>query len=296
MLAASWCSVPAATSGSCTAAATRQPSASAVRSSTDSQTTTNSSPPRRATVSAGRTVATIRWASAISSSSPAAWPKTSLTRLKLSTSTNSTAALPPSRSDIASAWRMRSRQSVRFARPVSESCSACWRICSSVCRREKPIARTLATACRNEPSSSPNAPSVDDAATSAPCTRSPVWIGTLTLLAARSSAPQAAISRGPSSTSTRSTPSTARTRSAASLLSSAGARPRSARSPSAATTACCSDCRRSRCSVWSRSEMLRPIASSSGPSSLSTMPQLISPMNSVPSLHRPYARSVKRSG
>ena len=97
---------------------------------------------------------------------------------------------------------MRSRQSVRLASPVSGSWSACWRICSSRLRREKPIASTLATACRNAPSSSPNAFSSDEAATSAPCTRSPVWIGTLMRLLARSSAPQAAISRGPSSTST----------------------------------------------------------------------------------------------
>ena len=242
MLAASWCSLPATMIGSWTAAATRQPSASAVRSSTDSHTTTNSSPPSRATVSAGRTAATIRSASAISSSSPAAWPNMSLTRLKLSMSTNRTAALDSSRSATASACRMRSRHSVRFASPVSESCSACWRICSSRFRREKPTASTLAIACRNEPSSSPNASSSGEVATSAPWTRSPVWIGTLTLLADRPSAPQAAISRGPSSTSTRSAPSTSRTRSAASRASSE-ARPRAARArpapppPPAARTA-----------------------------------------------------------
>ena len=191
---------------------------------------------------------------------------------------------------------MRSRQSARFASPVSESCSAWWRISSSTCKRENAIASTFATACRNEPASAPNASSCAEAATSAPWTRSPVWIGMLTLLAPASTAPHAAISRGPSSTATRSTPSVARTRSAASLLSSSGATPRSARSPSAATAACCSDWRRSRASDSSRSEMLRPIASSSGPSSLATMPQLISPMNSVPSLRRPYARSEKRSG
>ena len=56
---------------------------------------------------------------------------------------------------------MRSRQSARLARPVSGSCSAWWRIRSSVCSREKAIASTLATACRNDPSSSPNASSRD---------------------------------------------------------------------------------------------------------------------------------------
>ena len=273
--------------GSCTAAATRHPSASAVRSSTSSQTTTNSSPPSRATVSAGRTAADIRPASEISSASPAAWPKRSLTRLKLSRSTNSTAAAVPARSEIASACSMRSRQSARLASPVSGSCSAWWRMRSSRCRRENAIASTLATACRNRPSSSPNASSRVDAATSVPWTSSPVWIGTLTRLTAASTAPQAAISFGPSSTATRSTPSVVRTRSAASSLSSFGPTPRSARSPSAATAACCSDWRRSRDSVSRRAETSRPIASSSGPLSVSTIPQLISPMKSLPSLRRP---------
>ena len=42
--------------------------------------------------------------------------------------------------------------------------------------------------------------------------------------------------------------------------------------------------------------MSRPIASSSGPASVSTIPQLISPTNSDPSRRRPSARIVKRSG
>ena len=123
-----------------------------------------------------------------------------------------------------------------------------------------------------------------------------MWIGTLTRLAAASTAPHAAISFGPASTATRSTPSVARTRSAASSLSSLGPTPRSARSPSAATAACCWDWRRSRASFSSRSDTSRPIASSTGPLSVSTIPQLISPMNSLPSLRRPKALSEKRSG
>ena len=65
---------PSTSSGSWIASVRRWPSAIAVRSSMSSQTTTNSSPPSRATVSAGRTVATSRRPSAISSASPAAWP------------------------------------------------------------------------------------------------------------------------------------------------------------------------------------------------------------------------------
>jgi hypothetical protein len=42
--------------------------------------------------------------------------------------------------------------------------------------------------------------------------------------------------------------------------------------------------------------MSRPIASSSGPPPVSTMPQLISPTNSEPSLRRPHTSVEKRSG
>ena len=58
--------------------------------------TANSSPPRRATVSAGRTQARRRSATATSSSSPTAWPSVSLTVLKSSRSMNSTATSPAS--------------------------------------------------------------------------------------------------------------------------------------------------------------------------------------------------------
>jgi len=85
-------------------------------------------------------------------------------------------------------------------------------------------------------------------------------------------------------------------RSAASRARSAGATPRSARSPSAATAACSSDWRRSRRSVSSRSVMSRPTASSIGPSSSCTMPQLISPTNSLPSRRSPQTSVENRSG
>ena len=63
------------------------------------QTTANSSPPRRATVSVGRTALRRRWATDVSSWSPASWPSSSLTDLKRSTSMKSTPTHPsrPSR-------------------------------------------------------------------------------------------------------------------------------------------------------------------------------------------------------
>jgi hypothetical protein len=56
-----------------------------------STSTANSSPPRRETMSSPRTADTIRRPASTSSSSPAAWPKLSLTSLKRSRSRNSTA-------------------------------------------------------------------------------------------------------------------------------------------------------------------------------------------------------------
>ena len=77
--------------------------------------------------------------------------------------------------------------------------------------------------------------------------------------------------------------------STASVASSPGSAPASARSPIAATA-------RSRTSASRRAEMSRPIASSSVPASLVTMPQLISPTNSEPSLRNPHASVENRSG
>ena len=57
----------------------------------------NSSPPKRATVSPGRTRLPAAAATAHEHSSPAAWPRLSLTTLKRSRSRNSTASGIPSR-------------------------------------------------------------------------------------------------------------------------------------------------------------------------------------------------------
>ena len=108
-------------------AGTRWASAARIRSATTttssgpsrrSSSTANSSPPKRATVSVGRTQSHRRSATAISSWSPTVWPSVSLTVLKSSMSTNSTATVG---SGLASASSTRSMNSVRLASPVSES-------------------------------------------------------------------------------------------------------------------------------------------------------------------------------
>ena len=89
----------------------------------------------------------------------------------------------------------------------------------------------------------------------------------------------------------------ARARPAASAAAARPPRPRararsapaSARSPIAATA-------RSRRSAARRAETSRPIASSSLPAAVWTMPQLISPTNSVPSSRTPHASVENRSG
>ncbi len=92
-------------------------------------TTTNSSPPRRATVSPGRTVRSSRRATSRSRSSPAPWPSESLTTLKRSRSRNST---PTERwwrdARCRASWR-RSSNRARLGRPVSSS----WKARSSSC-------------------------------------------------------------------------------------------------------------------------------------------------------------------
>src|SRR4051794_41984504 len=76
----------------------RSPTAIASASpSTSSQRTISSSPPKRATVSLTRSASAIRGATRRSSSSPAPWPRLSLTILKPSRSTKSTAVADPVR-------------------------------------------------------------------------------------------------------------------------------------------------------------------------------------------------------
>ncbi len=88
-----------------------------VASSSSSHRMTNSSPPKRATVSPGRSASRSRCASATSSRSPALWPRLSFTTLKWSRSQNSTATVRLLRRLRASASSSRSRNSVRFGQP-----------------------------------------------------------------------------------------------------------------------------------------------------------------------------------
>ena len=131
----------------------RSPSRASPRSS---QMTQNSSPPKRATVSPGRSASDRRPASMHRSSLPAWWPSESLTSLKRSRSRNSTATDVLRRAAWLSASVRRSMKSVRFGRPVSGSCSA-WRcISSSDRRRSIASASTFAVASRNAISSGAN--------------------------------------------------------------------------------------------------------------------------------------------
>ena len=126
-------------------AMTRSASSLAVARSVSSARIANSSPPRRPTVSCSRRQLRSRPATSRSSRSPAPWPRLSLTTLKSSRSTKSTARPPPSRRDLARAWRTRSLNSARLARSVRLSWNA-W--CSSWAAR---ASRSLSEA-RSTPS------------------------------------------------------------------------------------------------------------------------------------------------
>ena len=117
-------SAPPARSGCAISRCSR--SATPTASSTppiDSHSTVNSSPPKRATVSSGRSIRWTRAATSRSTSSPAAWPRLSLIRLNLSTSRKYT-AIACVRERCAIAWSSRSPKSARLGSPVSESYSA----------------------------------------------------------------------------------------------------------------------------------------------------------------------------
>ena len=122
-------SAPSSSTGWRSTSSTRSATSSGPASSVEaSSSTTNSSPPSRPTVSPladdARRAALRR---SRSSSSPAAWPKVSLTCLKPSMSTYSAAdracCARRARASICSA---RSSTSTRFGSPVSASWSAWW--------------------------------------------------------------------------------------------------------------------------------------------------------------------------
>ena len=122
--------------GICRAAKTRSQTRSGVPSwASVSSSTTNSSPPQRDTTSDSRTACTRRPATTRSTSSPAAWPNSSLTRLKPSRSKNSRATGSWVRCARASEAPRRSIMAPRLSRPVSGSCRAILRNCSVACTR-----------------------------------------------------------------------------------------------------------------------------------------------------------------
>ena len=99
-------------------------------SDSPSTSTTNSSPPNRPTVSPSRRMLVSRLATRRRSWSPAAWPRVSLTSLKLSRSrkrADTGAFSRRSRSIICSS---RSRISARFGSPVRESWKAWYSSCA----------------------------------------------------------------------------------------------------------------------------------------------------------------------
>ena len=89
-----------------------------------SRITANSSPPRRATVSRLRTQRRISALTCSSSWSPTSWPHASLTTLKWSRSTYSSALLPASSCSDSATRCSRASNSTRLTRPVSGSCVA----------------------------------------------------------------------------------------------------------------------------------------------------------------------------
>ena len=125
-----------------TRCATQPASLTAFRSS---HSTVNSSPPSRATVSAGRTARRIRSAAWRSSSSPAAWPRLSLTFLKRSRSMKRTAMRSFERRERSTACARRSAKRTRLARPVSGSCSV-----SSVSRSAASFCSLMSWICDDE--------------------------------------------------------------------------------------------------------------------------------------------------
>ena len=98
-----------------------------------SSSTTNSSPPKRATVSGAQTTPRSRTATWRSSSSPALWPRLSLTTLNRSRSSSSKAMWSRRRARAASACVSRSANRARLGSPVSTSWSA-RRSLSRACR------------------------------------------------------------------------------------------------------------------------------------------------------------------
>ncbi len=112
----------------------------------------NSSPPQRATVSPGRTAAINRWPTATSARSPAAWPRRSLSDLKLSRSPKSTPTEPGPRLARPRARERCSTASGRLGSDVSSSCDArhascAWASWRAMARWAARLSRSVVTSC-----------------------------------------------------------------------------------------------------------------------------------------------------
>ena len=265
-------------------------------SSMSSQTITNSSPPSRATVSAGRTVATSRRRERDQQRVARGVAVEVVDALEVVEVDEQHAAPSPRRGPCAPARGSAARGTAR-GWPARSAGRAAPRGASAPRRAAVP-SRSRArwrSPRRKFSSSSPSSPS--STTQISPKTSSPVRISNARRVAARrrprrparspSRSIADALERRASRASARPPPTRGRRR----RRPTAPARPSAATAADLRATGAAARVSASRCAVMSR-----PIASSSGPASVSTIPQLISPTNSLPSRRRPSARIVKRSG
>ena len=115
------------------------------------RTTANSSPPSRATTSVSRMRASSTLAMSAITRSPAGWPSVSLTCLKLSRSSISSAPTVCSRRLRAISVRRSSPKRRRFFNPVSGSWLACWRSSCIRSLRLQTRTRAASSAAREMP-------------------------------------------------------------------------------------------------------------------------------------------------
>ncbi|CAB4926528.1 unannotated protein [freshwater metagenome] len=208
-------------------------------------------------MSAGRTPSRSRPATCRSSSSPAGWPRVSLTVKKPSRSRESTAGSRPVRPVRVSAWATRSSNRDRLASPVSPSWKAWW--ASSSCTRCRSLTSCIVTtrpwtsgwAVRSTARTSTQPPSVE-LGSSATQTR-PGWAAARS---SRSWRPAGSASPTASQTAERGC-SPGSGRPAASTTTSASAE---SAARAAARRARSSSTRRS-CACWRASRVARPNAS-----------------------------------
>ena len=227
--------------------------------------TQNSSPPKRATVSPGRSTSIRRVASMHRSSSPALWPSESLTSLKRSRSMNSTATDVRRRAAWLSVSERRSMNSVRLGRPVSGSCSPWRRISSSERRRSIASASTFAVASRKAISSGANGVARRTRSSPNGACCGPIGSGRPSLVFDPSPIPRPsgdAVMVAPSSA-----PSTARPIVTVSCSRSRRSSPSSASRPRRATAVCWARLRSSLASVARRPSRAPSSASAARPTS-----------------------------